>query len=112
MLANLEAQPHLLDVKYFRTSSVLLLLLRSLVVVFTPIDYFCDRRVGVGGNFDEIEALVRRDSQSFCACENTKLFAFLIDYPELGSLNCCIQAGIFADRLSPRPYICCLTKRL
>jgi hypothetical protein len=103
VLANLEAQPHLFDVEYFCTASILLLLLCPLVIVFTPIDYFSNGRVGVRGNLYEVKILVCRNLQSFCTRENTKLFAFLIDYPELGSLNRCIQAGIFADRLSPRP---------
>lgn len=101
VLADFEPQAHLLDVECLGAALVFLLLLGALVIVLAPVDYFGDGRLCIGGNLYEVEVLLSGELQSFCTREDAKLLAFLVDYPELGSLNGRIQAGVFADKSSP-----------
>lgn len=52
VLTDLQAEPHLLDIKCFGVAAVFLQLFGALVVVFAPIDYLRNRRIGIGRYFD------------------------------------------------------------
>ncbi len=58
MVAYLEPEAHLLYFETLGVSFALLELLRLLVVVFTPIDNFCYRRICIGRNFHQIKFAV------------------------------------------------------
>ena len=54
MLSRFGAQTDFLDLSCLLSFSGLLLLLRALVYVFAIVQQTADRRVSVGGNFDQI----------------------------------------------------------
>ena len=71
VLADFEAETHLLELCGFGGAFVFLQLLGALVVVFTPISDFYDWWVSGGGNFYEVELLISGELQGFGTFQNT-----------------------------------------
>jgi len=101
VIANLEAETHLFHIKRFGVALIGLLLLRLLVVVFAPVNYFGDRWIGIWRDFDKVELLLFCQTQSFATAQYAELLAVLIDYPKLWSPNGTIQASASTDTDSP-----------
>jgi hypothetical protein len=55
-LTDLHAEPHLLKLALLAFRTVLLLLFHLLVLVFTPVDYFSDRRISARRDLNQIDA--------------------------------------------------------
>ena len=54
VLADLEAKTHLFHVQGFGRLAVFLKLLGALVIVFTPVNYLTNRRIGVRRNLYQV----------------------------------------------------------
>lgn len=99
VVADFQAQAHLLYIKRLGAAPVFLLLLGALVVVLAPVDNLGHGRVRVRRNLYKVEILLLGNAQGFRPRQNAQLFAIFVNYPKLWCLNGCIQAGKLADKL-------------
>lgn len=101
VLAYFKAEPHLLYFERLGVALALLHLLGAVVIILTPINDFCDRRLCLGRYFYKVQATFGSDLERFVARKYPKLLAVFFNYPQLRGPNGFIQARRFVDKLSP-----------
>ncbi len=101
MRTDLEAEAHLLHVEGFGSFAVLLQLLGALVIVLAPVNNLSDWRIGIRGNFHQIQIALLRKCQRLLLAQNPELLTVLIDDADPRCPNLIIQAGKFGYDLSP-----------
>lgn len=72
-LTNLHPETHLLEFVRFIAAAVFLRLFHLLVLVFTPVDDFCNRWISVRRDFNQVESGVGCGFQCIAATEDTEL---------------------------------------
>ena len=82
IVANFEANLHLFKLGLFFASffAIFGFFFHLLVLVFSPIDDFYDRRICARGNFYEVYSLVFSEVKGFFARHNAELFSVSSDY--------------------------------
>lgn len=73
-LADLHAEPHLLELALLALCTVLLLFLHLLILVLTPVDDFGYRRIGAGRDLNQVNSGFLCELQCLVSGEDTKLF--------------------------------------
>jgi hypothetical protein len=95
MLANLEADPHLLDILVALALAVFLVELGLLVPVLAPVEDLGYRWFGPGSNFYQIRSSCGGLLSGFGNRNHSNLFAIKTDQPYLGCGDLLIQTGFW-----------------
>ena len=95
VVANFETDFHLLELGLFFAGffAILCLFFHLLVLELTPIDDFNDRRVGVSGNLDEINASVTGEKLRLATRHNAELLSISSNYAYFGITNFSVEFG-------------------
>lgn len=96
VITNFEAKTDLFQLLGFDAALVLLQLLGTLVIVFTPISDFDNWWISTWRNLYQIEFLITSNLQGFCSIQNTQLLTVITDDPQAWRPNLFIQASILA----------------
>ena len=95
VVADLEANFHLLELGLFFAGlfAIFGFFFHLLVLVFAPIDDFDDRRVGVSGNLDEVDASVTGEKLGFTARHDAELLSISSNYAYFRITNFSVEFG-------------------
>ena len=95
VVADFEAKFHLLELGLFFASffAVFGFFFHLLVLVFTPIDDFDDRRVGVCGNFHEVNTCVSGEKLGTSARHDAKLLSIRSNYANFRVADFSVNSG-------------------
>ncbi len=95
VVADFETDFHLLKLGLFFASlfAIFSLFFHLLVLVFAPIDDFDDRRVGVSGNLDEVDASVTGEKLGFTARHDAELLSISSNYAYFRITNFSVEFG-------------------
>jgi len=96
--ADLQPDANLLDLDRFSPAAAFILLFGALVVVFTPVDDFGDRRIGLRRNLDQVEPGGLSQLQRFGQSNYAALLTELINNPQFSCPNVLINPGRLSDR--------------
>lgn len=99
-LTNFEAEPHLLEFACLVASAILLRFFHLLILVFTPVDDFCNGRVSIGRDFNQVEASFFGSFERVCTTQNTELFTRLSDNAQLLCSNLLVDANRLTNSFS------------
>ena len=96
VVADFEAKFHLLELGLFFASffAVFGFFFHLLVLVFTPIDDFDDRRVGVCGNFHEVNTCVSGEKLGTSARHDAELLSIRTNYANLRVADFSVNSGV------------------
>ena len=95
VVANFETNFHLLELGLFFASffAIFRLFFHLLVLEFAPIDDFNDRRVGVSGNLNEVDASVTGEELGLTARHNAELLSISSNYAYFGITDFSVEFG-------------------
>ena len=95
VVADLEANFHLLELGLFFASlfAVFGFFFHLLVLVFAPIDDFDDGRVGIRGDFHEVNTGVSSEKLGVTARHDTELFSIRSNYANFRVADFSVNAG-------------------
>jgi hypothetical protein len=105
VLANLQTDAHLLHVERLTFRAGFLLLFRSLIIIFTPVDDARDRRVGIGRNLDQVELGFAGGGQRLLTAYNTELSAIISYNSKTRCADCLVYRGLSGYCFSPTMYV-------
>ena len=95
VIADFEADFHLLELGLLFASffAIFRLFFHLLVLVFSPIDDFDDGRIGVRGNFHEVDAGVACDKLGFTARHDAELLSIRTNYANFRITDFSVEFG-------------------
>ena len=104
VVINLQAEANLLELRVRLITASIASLLGRFVLVFSVVHEFCNRRLSVGCNLNQVEARFFGKTQRVFHADNTNLFSSGSHETYLGNSNPLIDARLANEWLLPQSY--------